>query len=151
MAPITKEGTPMSLRGIASITYWAEDVAAATAWYTEFLGSGPSFTRPGPGGGLGYAAFAIDERTRLAIAARVTAPPGAALDVGGAVGHWRVDDLDAVLEKLASMGAKEYIPITPHGPVVSAAVVDPFGNVLGILSDQHPAADFPRGGAQRPG
>ncbi|MBM7806740.1 catechol 2,3-dioxygenase-like lactoylglutathione lyase family enzyme [Geodermatophilus bullaregiensis] len=139
----------MSLRRIASITYWAEDVAAAAAWYTELLGSGPSFTRPGPGGRLGYAAFSIDERTRLAIAARATAPPGAALEPGGAVGHWDVADLDAVLERLASMGAKEYIPVTPHGPVVSAAVLDPFGNVLGLISDQHPAADF-RGGPPRP-
>ncbi len=135
----------MSLRRIASITYWADDVAAATAWYTEFLGAGPVFTRPGPGGGPGYAAFAVDERTRLAIASRTAAPPGASLEPGGAVGHWDVEDLDAVLERLTAMGAKEWIPLTPHGPVVSAAVVDPFGNVLGLISDQHPAADF-RGG-----
>lgn len=140
----------MSLRGIASITYWAEDVAAAAAWYTEFLGAGPQFTRPGPDGRLSYAAFAIDPTTRLAIASVTTAPPGAALETGGAVGHWNVDDLDAVLERLASMGAKEYIPLTPHGPVVSAAVVDPFGNVVGLISDQHPAADFRKGPPHRP-
>jgi hypothetical protein len=40
----------MSLREMASIAYWAEDVAAAAAWYKEFLGSGPRFTRPGPDG-----------------------------------------------------------------------------------------------------
>ncbi len=141
----------VTLRGIASITYWADDVAAAVAWYTEFLGSGPTFTRPGRDGRLGYAAFDIDEGTRLAIAARATAPPGAAFEPGGAVGHWTVDDLDAVLERLSSMGAKEYIPLTPHGPVVSASVVDPFGNVLGLISDQHHAADFRRGGEHRPG
>ncbi len=135
----------MSLREIASLTYWADDVAAAAAWYTEVLGSGPNFTRPGPGGRPSYAAFDIDERTRLAIAARTAAPFSAALEPGGAIGNWRVDDLDAVLEKLSSMGAKEYIPLTPHGPVVSAAVIDPFGNVVGLVSDQHPAADF-RGG-----
>ncbi|MEX5721113.1 VOC family protein [Geodermatophilus maliterrae] len=141
----------MSLRRIALITYWAEDVAAAVAWYTEFLGSGPRFTRPGPDGRLGYAAFAIGEGARLAIAARASAPPGAALEPGGAVGHWDVDDLDAVLEKLSSMGAKEYIPPTPHGPTVSAAVVDPFGNVVGLASDQHPDVEFRRGDPGRPG
>ncbi|MGR7024721.1 VOC family protein [Geodermatophilus sp. URMC 62] len=135
----------MSLRGIASLTYWADDVVAATAWYTEFLGSGPTFTRPGPDGRLSYAAFDLDERTRLAIAARTAAPFSAAFEPGGVIGNWWVDDLDAVLERLASMGAKEYIPLTPHGPVVSAAVVDPFGNVVGLVSDQHPAADFRRG------
>jgi catechol 2,3-dioxygenase-like lactoylglutathione lyase family enzyme len=141
----------VSLRGIASITYWAEDVSAAAAWYTEVLGHGPSFTRPGPGGGLGYAAFTIDENTRLAIAARTTSPPGAALEPGGAVGHWRVDDLDAVLERLTSMGAKEWMPLTPHGPVVSAALLDPFGNVVGLISGQHPAADFRNGPPHRAG
>ncbi len=140
----------VTLRRIASVTYWADDVEAATAWYTEFLGAGPQFTRPGPGGRLSYAAFAVDERTRLAIAARATAPDGAALDPGGAVAHWDVEDLDASLERLASMGAKEYIPLTPHGPVVSAAVLDPFGNVVGLISDRHPAADFPAGGRGRP-
>ncbi|SDD40805.1 Uncharacterized conserved protein PhnB, glyoxalase superfamily [Geodermatophilus telluris] len=140
----------VTLRGIASITYWADDVAAAAAWYTEFLGAGPVFTRPGANGQLGYAAFAVDERTRLAIAGRATAPPGAALEPGGAVGHWRVDDLDAVLDQLAAMGAKEWIPLTPHGPVVSASVLDPFGNVLGLISDNHPAADFRGGPPHRP-
>jgi catechol 2,3-dioxygenase-like lactoylglutathione lyase family enzyme len=135
----------VTLRRIASVTYWADDVEAAAAWYTEFLGAGPQFTRPGPGGRLSYAAFAVDERTRLAVAARTTAPAGAALEPGGAVAHWDVEDLDAVLERLTAMGAKEWIPLTPHGPVVSAAVLDPFGNVLGLISDQHPGADF-RGG-----
>ena len=140
----------VTLRGIAAITYWADDVAAAAAWYTELLGSGPVFTRPGPGGQLGYAAFAADEHTRLAIAGRGTAPPGAALEPGGAVGAWRVDDLDAVLDRMVSMGAKEWIPLTPHGPVVTVAVLDPFGNVVGLISDNHPSADFRPGGGQRP-
>ncbi len=135
----------VTLRRIVSVTYWADDVVAAAAWYTELLGTGPSFTRPGPGGTLGYAAFDIDERTRLAVATRANAPTGAAMEPGGAVAHWDVEDLDAVLERLTEMGAKEYIPLTPHGPVVSAAVVDPFGNVVGLISDQHHAADFQRG------
>ncbi|MGY1733853.1 VOC family protein [Geodermatophilus sp. SYSU D01045] len=141
----------MSLRGVATLTYWAEDVAAAVAWYTELLGSGPRFTRPGPGGRPSYATFTVDEGTSLAVADLAFAPPGMTPGTGGAVGYWRVDDLDAVLERLTSMGAKEYIPLTPHGPIVSAAVVDPFGNVVGLSSDRHPGADFRPGGAQRPG
>ncbi len=141
----------VTLRGVASITYWADDVAAAADWYTELLGTGPVFTRPGPGGRLGYAAFAVDEGTRLAIATSAAAPPGAAMEPGGAVGNWTVDDLDAVLAKLTSMGAKEWIPRTPHGPVVSVAVVDPFGNVVGLVSDTHPDADFRAGPPSRTG
>ncbi|MGY1605906.1 MULTISPECIES: VOC family protein [unclassified Geodermatophilus] len=141
----------MSLRRFANQTYFADDVAAAVAWYTELLGTGPGFTRPGPGGRPSYAKFRIDEGTSLAIASRASAPPGMALETGGAVGYWDVDDLDAVLERLTAMGAKEYIPLTPHGPIVSAAVVDPFGNVVGISSERHHAADLPGDGARRPG
>ncbi len=37
------------------------------------------------------------------------------------------------------MGAQEYQPITPHGDsgFVTASVVDPFGNVLGVMSNPH--------------
>ena len=49
-----------------------------------------------------------------------------------------VDDVDATLQQLLSMGAKEYQPITERGEgFVTAAVVDPFGNVLGIMYNQH--------------
>jgi predicted enzyme related to lactoylglutathione lyase len=52
---------------------------------------------------------------------------------------WHVDDVAATFERLLSMGAKEYQPITPRGDqgFVTAAVVDPFGNVLGIMYNPH--------------
>jgi catechol 2,3-dioxygenase-like lactoylglutathione lyase family enzyme len=34
------------LRGLANISFWADDVRAARAWYTELLGIGPYFERP---------------------------------------------------------------------------------------------------------
>jgi hypothetical protein len=36
-----------------------------------------------------------------------------------------------------AMGAKEYEPPTPHGPVVTASVVDPFGNLFGLVHNPH--------------
>jgi hypothetical protein len=41
--------------------------------------------------------------------------------------------------KLLSMGAKEYLPITARGDsgFVTAAVVDPFGNILGVMYNPH--------------
>ena len=53
--------------------------------------------------------------------------------------HWHVDDIAATFEKLLSMGAKEYQPITPRGDTgfVTASVIDPFGNVLGIMYNPH--------------
>jgi predicted enzyme related to lactoylglutathione lyase len=53
--------------------------------------------------------------------------------------HWHVDDLDATVGRLLSMGAKEYQPITAHGEsgFITASVVDPFGNVLGVMNNPH--------------
>ena len=66
------------------------------------------------------------------------APPNAAAGPGGAVMHWHVDDLPATVERLLSLGATEYQPITKRGEgFVTASVVDPFGNVLGVMYNQH--------------
>jgi hypothetical protein len=44
----------------------------------------------------------------------------------------------ATLEKLLSIGAKEYEPLTDRGAgFITAAVVDPFGNILGIMYNAH--------------
>ncbi|MDH2426003.1 VOC family protein [Sphaerisporangium sp. TRM90804] len=130
----------MSLRGFATLNIWADDVPAAVAWYAEFLGVDAYFTRPGPDGRTAYAEFRIgDHADELGIIDRSFAPPGASAEPGGAVMHWHVDDLDATVERLLSMGAKEYQPITPHGDsgFITAAVIDPFGNVLGVMNNPH--------------
>ncbi|NEW37168.1 VOC family protein, partial [Nocardia cyriacigeorgica] len=54
--------------------------------------------------------------------------------------HWHVDDLQAAFDRLLALGATEYDPITERGAgtgFVTASVVDPFGNVLGIMSNPH--------------
>jgi catechol 2,3-dioxygenase-like lactoylglutathione lyase family enzyme len=128
----------VTLRGFATINYWAEDVAAAAAWYTDLLGVEPYFTRPKPGGGLAYAKFRTgDQAAEVAIADRSFDPSAAPGEPGGAVMHWHVDDVEGTLARLMAMGATEYQPLTPHGPVATAAVVDPFGNVLGIMRNPH--------------
>ena len=56
--------------------------------------------------------------------------------------HWHVDDLGATVERLLAHGATPYEPITPRGDTgfVTASVVDPFGNVLGVMENPHWAA-----------
>ena len=69
---------------------------------------------------------------------RAWAAPDAPIEPGGAVMYWHVDDVAATFEKLLSLGATEYQPITPRGEgSVTAAVVDRFGNVLGITYNAH--------------
>jgi predicted enzyme related to lactoylglutathione lyase len=133
-------GCIVSLRGFATINFWADDLAAAVAWYSEFLGVPAYFQRPGPDGRLAYAEFRIgDYQAELGLVDRKYAPAGAPTEPGGAIMYWHVDDLKATVERLLSMGAKEYQPITSRGTAgfVTAAVVDPFGNVLGIMYNPH--------------
>lgn len=51
---------------------------------------------------------------------------------------WHVDDVSASLERLLSMGAREHEPRTDsEAQFVTASVVDPFGNILGIMHNPH--------------
>lgn len=127
------------LRGLATVSLFADDVAAARRWYTELLGVEPYFVRPAEGPPV-YVEFRVgDRQDELGIIDRRYSPPGAATEPGGAIVHWHVDDLDATVARLLSMGAQEYDPIRPRGDTgfVTASVVDPFGNVLGVMYNPH--------------
>lgn len=56
-----------------------------------------------------------------------------------AILHWHVDDMEASFERLLELDAREYDPITKRGETgfVTASVVDPFGNILGIMFNPH--------------
>ncbi|WP_308345468.1 MFS transporter [Streptomyces sp. ISL-94] len=123
------------LRGLATISFWADDLAAAKRWYTGLFGFAPYFERPG------YIEFRIgDYQHELGIIDAAYAPPGAATGAAaGAVAYWHVDDVAAARQRLLDLGAKEYQPVTSWGDAgfVTASVTDPFGNVLGIMHNPH--------------
>ena len=56
----------------------------------------------------------------------------------GAVVYWHVDDIEAAVERVLELGDTEHAPITKQGDgFITASVVDPFGNVLGLMYNQH--------------
>jgi predicted enzyme related to lactoylglutathione lyase len=127
------------LRGISTINLWADDLSAATRWYTELLGIEPYFSSEAAGRGPGYVEFRIgDYEHELGIIDRRFAPAGLAAGPGGGIAYWHVDDVVATLDRLVSTGAKQLEAPTERGPgFVTASVVDPFGNVLGIMYNRH--------------
>ncbi len=122
-----------TLRGFATVNFYAADHTAARKWYTEFLGIEPYFERPG------YVEFRVgDYQHELGIIDAKYRPKAAAAGPGGSIIYWHVDDLSAVRDKLISMGASEYEPILERGAgFITASVIDPFGNVLGIMRNPH--------------
>lgn len=126
------------LRGFTTINYWADDMAAAKKWYAELLGIEPYFERPVEGRPA-YIEFRLgDYQHELGLIDRRYAPDGSVAGPGGVVMYWHVDDVTAALEKLLSMGAKEYQALTHReAGFITASVVDPFGNVLGIMYNPH--------------
>ncbi|MEV0585753.1 VOC family protein [Nonomuraea sp. NPDC050310] len=126
------------LRGPATVNLWADDMEAAKTWYSELLGAQPYFERPGNGQPAAYYEWRFgDYETELGIIDRRYAPPGPDAP-GGIVLHWYVDDVQAALDRLLELGAKPYMPLTEQGPgFVTASVVDPFGNILGVMHNVH--------------
>jgi catechol 2,3-dioxygenase-like lactoylglutathione lyase family enzyme len=127
------------LRGIATVSFFADDLEAARRWYTELLGVEPYFVRPLPPAPPAYIEFRTgDYLDELGIIDCRYAPHGSAGGPAGAVVFWHVDDLPAALDRLLSMGATQHEALTEReAGFVTASVFDPFGNILGVMYNPH--------------
>jgi predicted enzyme related to lactoylglutathione lyase len=127
------------LRGMCTVTYFADDVAAARRWYAELLGIDAYFVRPEPPAPPAYVEFRVGEdEDELGILDRRYSPsaPGR-----GTVLYWNVDDVVVAVDGLVALGATPHEPVTERGPgFVTASVIDPFGNILGVMENAHYAA-----------
>ncbi|MFG2040118.1 VOC family protein [Dactylosporangium sp. NPDC048998] len=123
----------MTLRGMATVNYFAADWAAARAWYTRVIGAEPYFLRDG------YAEWRLgDHQAELGLIDARFRPAGTPTGPVGAVLYWHVDDVEAELARLLELGATPHEPVRDRGHgFVTATVVDPFGNLLGVMYNPH--------------
>jgi len=123
-----------TLRGFCTVSYFAADHPTARRWYTDFLGVEAYFERPG------YCEFRIgDYQHELGLIDSAYVPGVQSIEGrAGVVLYWHVDDIEAVVEKAVSLGARalEAIQDRGHG-FITATVVDPFGNILGFMRNPH--------------
>lgn len=120
------DGMTTTFRGLATIRYHAQDLAAAKAWYTELLGIEPYFDTPD------YIEFRLGDHSQELGVSRTPSAPA------GVVAYWHVDDLEAVWERLISLGARPHEAPRDHGHgFVAGAALDPFGNLLGVMYNPH--------------
>ncbi|WP_262852491.1 VOC family protein [Mumia quercus] len=128
------------LRGLATLTLFADDLPAARDWYAEVLGVAPYYAFPSAEA-PGYVEFRLgDHQHELGIIDARYAPPGQTRGPAGVVAYWHVDDLEGARDHLLAHGATAHLPITEQGDgsgFITASVVDPFGNILGIMNNPH--------------
>ena len=122
------------LRGMCTTSFYAADLDAARAWYSDLFGIEPYYVVPD-----GYLEWRIgDYEGEFGIVNAAYANPGQADSPAGAVIYWAVDDVEAALATLLEKGATLYQPVTVRGEgFITAAAVDPFGNILGVMFNQH--------------
>jgi predicted enzyme related to lactoylglutathione lyase len=127
----------LMLRGLSTIAYQTTDLDAAKRWYTEVLGIEPYFNRSE------YVEFRVgDYEHELGLLDSRYLPDlggGHATGApGGAIVYWYVEDAQASYDRLIELGATPHQPPRDFGEnFVGAAVVDPFGNILGIMHNPH--------------
>lgn len=126
------------LRGLSTLSFYSDNLQEAKKWYTQLLGMEPYYSFP-DAENPAYIEFRIgDFEHELGIIDKKYQPKGAANTTGGVVAFWHVDDINSTFQKLIMMGAREYEKITEREDgFVTASVVDPFGNILGIMYNPH--------------
>lgn len=116
--------------GIRTAIYPVSDLALATSWYGAVFGCAPYFEQPF------YVGFNVGG-FELGLV-----PDGVACSQGGTV-YWGVDDIGAEVARITALGASVHAPIKDVGQAIQVAdLLDPFGNVLGLIQNPHfdPAA-----------
>lgn len=109
--------------GLRTAAYPASDLSRAKDWYTQAFGVAPYFDEPF------YVGFNIGGfELGLVPDAPVSRPPS------GVVAMWGVDDVPADYARLIGLGATKHDePKEVGGGITVASVLDPFGNILGLI------------------
>jgi predicted enzyme related to lactoylglutathione lyase len=114
-------------QGLRTVIYVVADLEKAKAWYSEVLSQQPYFSEPFyVGFNVGGFELGLD-------------PDASSLKLGNnAVAYWGVSDAKAAYARLIGLGGRENSPVRDvGGGILVGSVLDPFGNVLGIIENPH--------------
>jgi predicted enzyme related to lactoylglutathione lyase len=108
-----------------TVIYPAPDLAKGKAFYTLVLGKEPYFDQPF------YVGFEVGG---FELGLIPDGEPGAT----GSVAYWGVSDAAAELARLLGLGAELRDDVMDvGGGIKTATVLDPFGNVFGVIENPH--------------
>ncbi|MFD2572208.1 VOC family protein [Spirosoma soli] len=111
--------------GLRTVIYAAPTLAETKAWYTKALGTAPYFDEPFyVGFNVGGYELGLDPDIQPAD--------------GSTLAYWGVADISEVEQRLLNLGATRHADIQDvGGGIKTAAVKDPFGNVIGLIENPH--------------
>jgi methyltransferase (TIGR00027 family) len=112
------------------MVYRVNDMEEARQWYQKVLEKEPETDLP------------IAAVFRVGDSELVLAPRGneQGPKAENAIAFWRVSDVDAAYRRLLQLGAGPHTEVSTIWNIKRASVVDPFGNVLGIIGGNPAAA-----------
>jgi predicted enzyme related to lactoylglutathione lyase len=116
------------LLGLRTNIYKVTDLAKAKAWYKKLFGIEPYFDEPF------YVGFDVGG-FELGLDPDVSGQkPGP----GGSVTYWGVASMDETIKSLKANGAEIHSAPQDVGEGIKvASVLDPFGNVVGLIENPH--------------
>ena len=114
-------------QGLRTVIYAAGKLDEAKDWYTKVLGQPPYFDQPFyVGFNVGGYELGLDPDT------------GSVKSGDNAVAYWGVPDAKAAYARLLELGAREKMALRDVGEGIQVGtVLDPFGNVVGIIQNPH--------------
>jgi predicted enzyme related to lactoylglutathione lyase len=123
------------LHGLRTVIYHVGDLDRAKEWYGAVLGLRPYFDEPF------YVGFDVGG-FELGLQPDDPDAPRASTGVSA---YWGVDDAEAALGRLLELGAAEHsggVQDVGDG-ILLATVLDPHGNVFGVIENPHFALERP--------
>lgn len=124
-------------KGLTTMVLTADDVDAAARWYSKLFQIEPYFRQPTEGAAA-YVEFRLGpDEDELGIMDRSYAPDDTRSG-GSSITYWHVADVEAAVTELINQGATIHMPPTQRAAeFVTASVLDPFGNVVGLMYSPH--------------
>ena len=110
--------------GLRTVIYKVNDLNKAIEWYTNVFKTEPYFNEPF------YVGFNIGGY-ELGIMP-IEGPKSETAD--NVLAYWGVEDINAEYNRIIQLGATEHeIPTNYGGELMVASVIDPWGNVVGLI------------------
>ena len=116
------------LLGLRTVIYAAPDLQKTKAWYATVLGIEPYFDQPF------YVGFMVGG---YELGLMPNAEP-AQISHNDTLTYWGVEDIETAVTHWVDLGATVFTKIQEVGDEIkTAALKDPFGNVVGLIENPH--------------